>query len=214
MQPQGPDWWPDWTSQTCVIVASGPSAKDANLEAVRGKARVLVINTSWRLAPWADVLYACDGKWWMINKEAAKKFDGLKISQDRVALRHCPNVKLITCTRKNSTIMMDKLGVTGWGGNGGFQSLNLAAQFGAKKIILVGYDMRLDKGTHWHGKHSVGLNNPSQKNIDGWRKAIDGAAKSLAALGILVINASLVSALNNYPKMTLEEALNGERCLS
>lgn len=202
-----PDWWPDWRGQTCLIVASGPSAKDANLEAARDKASVIVINTSWRLAPWADVLYACDGKWWMLNKDVAKKFDGLKITQDRIALRHCPTVKLITCTRKQSNILMDKTGVIGWGGNGGFQAINLAAQFGAKKIVLVGYDMRLDKGIHWHGKHSTGLNNPAQKNVEGWRKALDRVAPQLAQLGILVINTSMDSALTAYPKMSLEEAL-------
>lgn len=202
-----PDWWPDWSGQTCVIVASGPSAKQANLEAARDKVRVIVINTSWRLAPWADVLYACDGRWWMQNPDAAKNFRGLLISQDAVARRHHPNVRLIVCTRKCNHLLMEQPGVIGWGGNGGFHALNLAAQFHVKRIVLVGFDMRLDRGLHWHGKHPPGMNNPAQKQIDNWRKAVDGIAPEFTTLGIDVINASPVSALTAYPKMSLEDAL-------
>lgn len=98
-------------------------------------------------------------------------------------------------------------GVLGWGGNGGFHALNLAVQFGAKRIVLVGYDMRCDLGLHWHGKHPTGLNNPTPRNVERWRRVIDEAAPILAALGVTVINASPVSMLTAYPKMSLSEAL-------
>lgn len=52
-----------------VIMASGPSmcAKDAEL--VKrwrdGESRkAIAINTTYRLAPWADLIYACDHCWW------------------------------------------------------------------------------------------------------------------------------------------------------
>ena len=97
-------------------------------------------------------------------------------------------------------------GTVGWGGNSGFHALNLAVQLGAAKIILVGYDMRLDHGVHWHGPHK-GLNNPHPTNVERWRRVVDAAAEVIAALGIKAINASPISALENYPKMTLEAAL-------
>lgn len=98
-----------------------------------------------------------------------------------------------------------KPGIIGWGGNSGFHALNLVAQFAAAKIILVGYDMRLDKGLHWHAKHEG--NNPLQKNVDRWRKSIDNASVVFDALGVPVINASPISTLLAYPKMSLQEAL-------
>lgn len=67
--------------------------------------------------------------------------------------------------------------------------------------------MRIDRGLHWHGKHGKGLNNPMEKNVERWRRAIDGVAPILAALGIKAANCSAVSALAAYPKMSLEEAL-------
>lgn len=99
-----------------------------------------------------------------------------------------------------------KFGTVGWAGNSGFHCLNLAVQFLAAKIILVGFDMTVAHGLHWHGKH-VGLNNPTDRNVARWRRCVDAAAEVIDALGIKVVNASQISALQNYPKMSLEEAL-------
>jgi hypothetical protein len=57
----------------------------------------------------------------------------------------------------------------------------------------VGFDMRLDLGQHWHGKHPKGLNNPTDLLIMHWRKALNDAAATFAALGIEVVNVSAVS---------------------
>ena len=43
----------------------------------------------------------------------------------------------------------------GGGGNSGFQALNLALQWGARKIILVGFDLTDENGLHWYGRNSV-----------------------------------------------------------
>jgi hypothetical protein len=74
------------------------------------------------------------------------------------------------------------------------------------RIVLVGYDMSIAKGLHWHGAHE-GLNNPQERDVARWRRVIDAAAGTIKALGIPVFNASADSALEAYPKVTLEEAL-------
>jgi len=76
--------------------------------------------------------------------------------------------------------------------------------------VLVGYDMRVDRGTHWHGDHPDGLNNPADVNVRRWRQILDAQAPLLNEMGVSVINVSPVSALEAYPKMTLEAALHGE----
>lgn len=197
-----PDWWPDWRGHRCVIVAAGPSAKEANLELVRGRAKTIVINTSWRLAPWADVLYACDCKWWKANKEALS-FSGLKLTQSQ----NCDYPDLhwvhVDVGGQISTTPMR----IGGGGNSGFQACNLALQFGARPLILVGFDMRVDLGLHWHGPHGAGLNNPNEDRVKKWRRFLDDAAPEFDRLGVKVMNTSLNSALRNYPKLSLDDAL-------
>lgn len=202
------DWFPDWSSHQCVIVASGPSAKGIDLLLARGRAKFIAVNNSWRLAPWADVLYGCDFSWWR-KQNGVPGFKGIKVSQDRKCPRMYPEIKTVNCVRgyETSGKMVAQRGSIGWGGNGGFQAVNLGIQFGSKKIVLVGFDMRIDKGLHWHGKHEDGLHNPHNGQVERWRKALDAAKPSLDAAGVRVINCSQVSALIAYPKMKFEDAL-------
>lgn len=199
-----PDWWPNWSGETCVIVAGGPSVKDVDLSAVRGRTRVAVVNNSWQLAPWADLLYACDCRWWHANP-AALSFAGLKVTMSS----NCPfpihSVDVVTGSR----IIVDEPRISS-GSNSGFQISNLVVQFGAKKLVWVGMDMRVDLGLHWHGPHGKTMNNPTAERVARWRKCLDDAASDFARLGVTVINTSSVSALRNYPKMSLAEALRGE----
>jgi hypothetical protein len=66
---------PEWVGETAAILASGPSLTREQCEAVRGKAKVIAVNNQAidtdcdgvrvpAMAPWADVLYAADAKWW------------------------------------------------------------------------------------------------------------------------------------------------------
>lgn len=202
--------WPDWRGQTAVIVATGPSAADAPLIEAKGLARVIVIKSSWRLAPWADVLYGCDKGWW-IESRCAPQFKGRKFSPSPTVCKVCRDVTLVTLIAK-ARILTDEIGRIGCGlrtggGHSGFHAINLAVQFGAKRIVLVGFDMRLDNGAHWHADAAQRRKNA--KDVAECRDALDACAPQFVELGVEVINASDVSALSAYPKMSLMEAIGG-----
>jgi len=202
-----PDWFPDWRGQACAIIASGPSAKYAPIDLLRGQARIIAINESWQLCKWADALYAADGGWWNA-RQGVTAFGGLKISQDRLACDQFKDIRKVIVDTRSNLLLLDVPGQIGSGGNGGFQALNLAVQFGASPILLIGFDMRVDLGEHWHPRHYPPLSNPHPKdNLPRWRKALDGAAPVLKSIGVNVINCSAVSLLEAYPKMTLQEAM-------
>jgi hypothetical protein len=211
---KSPEWWPQWSGETVALIASGPTAKKANVAALKGRTKIIAINESYQLCPWADALYACDADWWKL-KHGVPEFHGLKISRasdakDSPAYRlDYADVKKIKVERYGDKLELHDIGKIGSGGNGGFQALNLAVQFGATKIMLIGYDMRVDLGEHWHKRHQMPLSNPHPNdNLPRWRAAIDGAAKTLHAFDIEVVNCSSVSLLKAYPKMTVEEALH------
>jgi hypothetical protein len=206
-----PDWWPDWSGQACAIIASGPSAKSAPIELLHGKARAIAVNESWQLCKWADVLYGCDYAWWRMQ-QGVPKFGGMKISQDREACDRYKDIRQITVDKRSNELLLT-IGHVGAGGNSGFQALNLAVQFGASPILLIGCDMRVDLGEHWHPRHYPPLSNPHPNdNLPRWRAAFDGAAGVLKGLGVTVINCSSVSLLKAYPKMTVQEALQWPCC--
>lgn len=205
--PEPVAWMPDWHGQTAVVVASGPSANKVELTEGAGLARFIVVNNSWRLCPWADILYACDFAWWL-KARGMPDWPGLKVSQDKSACDVFPDIKRVWSRKGTSTplVLGDRSSIA-WAGNSGTQALNLAVNLGAAKIILVGYDMTLDHGIHWHAKHATGLSNPRPLTVENWRRRTDAAADELERLGIKVINCSPFSALQRYPKMTFEEAL-------
>lgn len=199
-----PEWFPDWKGETVVVVAGGPSAGGKDYEAYRGRAKFFVVNNAWQLVPWADVLIAADGGWWNRNK-GLPKFKGLKITLDFNISRDF-DVKLVKLLRTSNGITVDHPGMVGMGRNSGFYAINLAVQFGARKIVLAGFDMNLKKGLHWHGPHPKGMNNPRPDTVAKWCKILDGEAKTLRKMGVEVINICASSSLQNFPKMSLEEA--------
>lgn len=186
-----------------LIVASGPSAAEAELAPYRGLVRAIAINESWRLAPWADVLYAGDASWWR-HSRGCPDFQGLKVTVDKGAA-HDWGLRQVECKMAGDRIET-RAGLVGWGGNSGFGALNLAMQLGTRQIALIGYDLTLAAGLHWHGPH-VNLKNPREAQILRWRRAVDGIAPVAEALGVTIINCSPVSMLEAFPKMPLAEAL-------
>jgi len=202
-----PEWCPDFTGARVLIVASGPSAATVPLEEAKGTARFVAINDSWRLCPWADVLYGCDGAWWRKNA-GVSEFDGLRVAQDATIAAQFPDINQVKCRRGIARIITDKTGDIGDGRTSLFQAINLVVRAGPPRVIgLVGADMRLDYGIHWHGPHGEGLNNPRETTISCWRESIDGIAGQLADLGVTVLNLSPVSTLKNYRMTTLREFL-------
>lgn len=193
------DWFPDWSGETVICVASGPSASFveilAALRVAQGRARCIAINESHRLAPLADVLYAADYFWWLKHK-GVPGFGGLKVSVSEEAADRFPGLRCIDLDR-----------IVAAGRNSGAQAVNLAVLFGAARIVLVGYDMTLSHGVHWHGMHGGGSQNPTKSSLTKWGQQLDRAAASYEAAGVEVLNASPISALTAYRQVKLEDVL-------
>jgi hypothetical protein len=131
----------------------------------------------------------------------------LKVTQDRGTPGQFPDVRRVRCQQVPDLLMAER-GVIGWGGNGGFHAINLALQFGARDLVLLGYDMTLQHGIHWHGRHAPGLTNPTQASTDKWRINLDAQRPFLDMLGARAVLGSPGSALTAFPTVTLEEALD------
>lgn len=193
----------DWTDQACLVVASGPSAADVNLSRFVGRYRIIAVNNSHQLVPSADALYAADHSWWC-HHGGVPRFDGVKVSGDQRTTRMGWGVEYVKVMAVNRMVFGEP-GVVGRGsGSSGFQAINLAINWGARRLILVGFDMAPGR-KHWHQDHSGRLSNPSTSLMDLWAKSLDNAHTSLRAMGIEVLNASPVSVLRTYPRVNLLE---------
>jgi hypothetical protein len=211
--PTAVDWFPDWAGQACAIIASGPSVKSANVLQLRGRLKVLAIKeNAYELCPWADVAYGCDLAWWQ-HRHGLASFKGLKVGWDKRIAAQFPDVKTIEIREIKRQHYIDKLlfdclGEIGCGGNSGFQALNLAMQFGADRILLIGIDVHDRGGVHWYGRNNwFQGNNPDQYNFARWKRAFENAAPVCVERNVEVINASPVSDLRCFRRASVEQAL-------
>lgn len=195
-----------WPDSTIVCLGTGPSLTQADVDACRGRARVIAIKDAIRLAPWADVLYGAGAdasKWWQRpdNQPWIQAFGGLKFALD-------PEVKRMATVLANGPMKGLSLDPTklALGHHSGYQAVNLAALLGASRILLLGYDLKAHavKGDHFFGKHPRG-NTPCYHLMS---LCFDTLIEPLRALGIQVLNCSRDTALSTFPRVPLTEALS------
>lgn len=220
---------PLWRDLAVVIIAGGPSLTQEQVAQValareRDVLRVIAVNDSYLWAPWADLHYAADAKWhrWHsagIDKPAL----GLTAAQVREAWASFPGER---CSIQASETVVDERvhilknmhhpangnglsldrGAIATGRHSGFQALNVAILAGTKTGILLGFDgaPAADGRTHWHGDHP----RPSGAAVyKHFRLAFSAAERAIEAAGVSVLNCSPGTAINSFPKVPLERAL-------
>lgn len=192
-----------WPGETVVCLATGPSLTQADVDYVRGKAKVIAINDAYRLAPWADALYACDAKWWGWHK-GVPEFTGPKWSMDGSPWNNTratyPDIQRLRNSGPDG--LEHHPGALKNGRNSGYQAINLAVHYGAAKIVLLGYDMQPSGGkSHFFGEHP----NRQQSPYAQFRLRFTGLVKPLAKLQIAILNCTRRTALNCFPKAALED---------
>lgn len=184
---------------TVVCLGSGPSLTPADVEAVHGHATVVAVNDCFRAAPWAEVLYACDGKWWFWHwTKGAQTFPGLKFALDAGAKKY-PGVQVLRNTGETG-LELDPTGLRA-GRNSGYQAINLAVHLGATRIVLLGYDMR---GDHFFGQHPDKSKPPFPVCLQRFATLVE----PLKALGVEIVNCSRQTALTCFPRRPLEEVFS------
>jgi len=207
---------------TFCILASGPSLSKKDVAVVRvareqGLCKAIVVNDTFRLAPWADILYAADIMWWKHPHNAdAQTFQGEKHTIVSPALgaplpdpiypgmRQWINGGSVGFDNHKNHIRTCM--------NSGYQALHIAAHLGATRVLLLGFDMRPVNGkAHWFGDHPAGLNKTSP--YEGFIRHISKSAHHYADKGIRVVNCTPQSALQCFEFGTLEKELGTQRVL-
>ena len=227
-----------WRGETAVILAGGPSLRgfdagvlepkkvevtthgdaESKFLEIRKRPRVITINDSWHLAPRADVFYFCDKGWWQTQMDMNQRsvdgslsfhesiYKGFWVCGNGLWYADHPQVRGLRFNGQSG--LSDDPAALRHGSNSGYAAINLAALFGAKRIILLGYDMKVQSNgrTHWH----------DQPRPDGFASIIkdsflpclESLVEPLKAAGVEVLNATPGSALACWPMVTLEEALS------
>jgi len=222
-------WWtvPSgmWTDKTCFILAGGPSITGIDTVAISRLGKVIVINTSYRLLYNADILYFSDTKWWDDHRSEVRRcFLGWQITMGHPKLECCRSLRQGT-----QLGLSHDPGTLCHGGNSGYQAINLAYLFGACRIVLLGYDMRVvpmtyqdDQGhirdtrgrysgqIYWHSGHGRETIASYSRRVKYWIPMFWSLVQPLRKAGVEVVNCSPGSALPCWPIRPLDEILDEE----
>lgn len=190
------------------IIATGPSLTWQDCERVKNvAARIYTVNDAFRWFPHVDVIYACDEEWWDVH-EAATRGRGVRwtcsdAAAGKYGLRHIPGQH-----HHSAGVRFDASGQgIVYGGNSGFQALNLAFAHGLRDAVLLGFDMGHDQGrpSHFFGEHPPSIAKPSP--YAAWLRHFYAAAPEIRAAGMTVVNATRGGWLDAFPRVQLEDVL-------
>lgn len=201
-----------WTGERCFIIAGGPSLTGFDFERLRGKGRVIAINRAFEFAPFADVLFFMDNRFYMLyhsardasSAEKWKAFPGIKVFLNMSGRKY------------EDVYSVRKLGKTGLsnslrtgifhGNNSGVGAINLAYCMGANPIYLLGYDCKFDGNkSHFHSGYTV---KQHEGSVRSFAKEFARLDRYLRRTKARVINLNPQSGCKAFPFGNLEEVLN------
>lgn len=153
------------------------------------------------------MLYSCDAAWWDASGPTAAEFAGerwsshsesKRVNDNKSAAAERHGLKLVEGDKAEGFCLTP--GRVHYGDNSGFQAINLAIQFGASQIWLIGFDMQHTNKRHFFGDHP-----PECAKDSNYRHFIghfDAAARLLPP-DVHIINATPSSALTCFPRGNL-----------
>ena len=204
-----------WPGETVVIMASGPSldltqVRHVALARLEERCRVIAVNDAIFVAWWADWLHACDFKWWNWHRATVTKFAGFKTTLTETVPKEW-SVRLLRTApidrETGDTVgFPDEPDMVAGGGNGANQAIQIAVKAGAKRVILLGVDMKTGAGdkSHYFGDHEDGMRSDYKGTMLPYFETLIGPLKNR---GVEIVNCSPGSALTCFPMARLGETL-------
>jgi hypothetical protein len=160
------------------------------------------MNTSFRLAPWADVLWSYHTRdLQQVSGVDPRKFGG-RIFSAEPASAPWP----IIAKTGAEGLELEPTGVR-HGNNSGYSAINVAVHLGARRIVLLGYDCCAAEDGKVNFARPADYAGRRAYSFELWRKRFATLVVPLRAAGVEVLNASRRTALECFPRVVLEEAL-------
>lgn len=204
-----------WEGSTVFVIGGGPSVGDHDLTTLHHQ-RVVGVNNAYQLGEWVDFVFFGDKKWWKWHYKELTKWPKLIVTNIPPDKLSVPN--RVKRTQRRSSGWSVKQDVVSWNGNSGFAAINFAGLLGARRIVLIGFDMTSkasDKGLqyHWHPEHPAPVHlRTSEDDFVRFMGNVDHIVNGARKNGIELLNASLISAIpdEKIPKIDLQEFLKNE----
>lgn len=199
---------PLWADRTVYIIGGGPSLIGFDFATLNGGVKLAVNDSVYKTA--SDAVFSLDQHWIKMNLLTGK----LDTYPGEIFCAVQQNYKFQK-ELNNLTYLRHKIGhgLSGnlgaiHGMNSGFGALNLAILKRAKRIVLLGFDLKIqmvgkEEKTHWHEGYGWYNKDVEVKNYRRWIQEFKDAAMQLCQGNVLVVNANPESSLVGFPKIEL-----------
>ena len=193
---------PVYKGETIFIIGGGPSLQNFDFSKLENKISI-VINKAILYVPFAQVMYWTDSRVYDWYQKEIDAFKGLKVTNKPRPIASGV-INLLDTGKMGLELLPNGLR---HGNNSGYAAINLAYHLGAKKIVLLGFDMQMqNNNNHWHDGYKLATPKPGlYKNtmIPNFETLVE----PLKAAGVEVYNACPSSALECFTKIPLTQAL-------
>lgn len=179
------------------------------------KKHIIGINVAYQIGDWIDIIFCGDRGFVLKHQKAMKEFPGMIVSCNSVAAK-INGFKYVPKDGNHAKGITPNPYKVSWNLNSGAASISLAAHLGAKRIILLGFDMRLGGETRYQHFHDAYKRGPvlseDQKRKRGlpFKRHLEGfpaIKRDADKLGIEIINTSLNSRIECFKKVDIKELL-------
>jgi hypothetical protein len=212
---------PEEIIESVIREESTPAAYSPYMSAIHDR-HIIAINVAYLIGTWIDMVFFGDNRLYITHRENLAQFPGLKVACNpklrSPRYQREENIKYVPRDKQHKLGISDNPCTVSWNHNSGAAAISVAANMGARRIILLGFDMKLseDGKQHWHSLYRVrrmkGRNEvkaplihlPFKRHL----RCFPHIAKDARRRGIEIINASPDSAIENFRKLSVNQILS------
>jgi uncharacterized Rossmann fold enzyme len=195
---------PIYLGETIYIVGGGPSLKGFDFERLKGKI-VIAVNKALYHVPFAQVLYWSDQRFYEWYGEDVDKYNGIKVT-NKPQPKRADIINLVDTGKDGLELEAHAIR---HGGNSGYAAINVAYHLGARKIVLLGFDMQNGKGgeSHFHEGYPT---RPTSNEViqSNMLPSFDTLVDPLKRRKVEIYNLSSTSLIKCFQRIDLETALS------
>jgi hypothetical protein len=203
-------------NDTIVCIGTGPSLTLEQIDTARQKGFALYgCNKVHEIVPDLQLLYGCNEAFWVHYWDSVKDHPCEKWTTNKAA---ADKFGLNWIAEKNKTGLSVDSTYIHHGHGSGYSLLNLAYLKGAKRIVLLGYDLKYASDyngharqvgsgpRHYFGEYPSELQHWPKVHVEkGIHTVLCDLYQSVADQGLVeIINCTADSALTCFPKMGIE----------
>lgn len=178
---------------------------------------VIGINAAYQLGDWIDMVFFGDSGFYLTHKAGLAQFPGLKVSC-HAGTGGESWVKFLARDGRKPKGISSVPFLVSWNQNSGAAAISIAAWAGAKRIILLGFDMKISKDNYQHFHNVYGRGRIADTDTRRKRKlpferhlrGFPAIAEDARAMGIEILNACPESAIECFRKVSMKDIIDGK----